>query len=65
MGFPSGTLWAKYNLGVNPYKGLITPESYYGDYYCWGEIETKPEYRAIDYKFATEESTSTFTKYNG
>ena len=65
MGFPSRTLWARYNLGVNPYKGLFTPESYYGDYYCWGEIETKPQYRPIDYKFATEESTSTFTKYNG
>ena len=65
MGFPSGTLWARYNLGVNPYRGLFTPKSYYGDYYCWGEIETKPQYRPIDYKFATEESTSTFTKYNG
>ena len=38
LGLPSGTLWYKYNLGVNP-KQLLTPEDWYGDYYAWGELE--------------------------
>ena len=38
LGLPSGTLWCKYNLGVEPTK-LLTPEDWYGDYYAWGELE--------------------------
>ena len=34
---PSGTLWCKYNIGVNP-MFLNTPKNYYGNYYAWGEI---------------------------
>ena len=35
---PSGTLWCKYNLGVNPNQ-LLIPEDWYGDCYAWGELE--------------------------
>ena len=34
----SGTLWSRYNLGVNPTK-LLVPEDWYGNYYAWGELE--------------------------
>ena len=38
LGLPSGTLWCKYNLGVNPNQ-LLIPEDWYGNYYAWGELE--------------------------
>ena len=37
LGLPSGTKWATCNVGAN------TPEEY-GDFYAWGETETKSEY---------------------
>ena len=46
LGLPSGTLWAKYNLGVDS-KNLdymidkIGIFAYFGDYYSWGEIQSK------------------------
>ena len=43
LGLPSGILWGKYNLGT------IFP-SEPGDYYAWGEIETKKKY-SDNYKF--------------
>ena len=49
LGLPSGTLWYKYNLDVDPKKlepeewrcnlGLHTAEDWYGKYYAWGELE--------------------------
>ena len=38
LGLPSGTLWCKYNLDVNPNQ-LSKPENWYGKYYAWGELE--------------------------
>ena len=38
LGLPSGTLWCKYNLGVDSNQ-LSTPEDWYGKYYAWGELE--------------------------
>ena len=38
LSLPSGTLWCKYNLGVN-LNQLNTPEDWYGGYYAWGELE--------------------------
>ena len=35
---PSGTLWCKYNLDVNPNQ-LSNAEDWYGKYYAWGELE--------------------------
>ena len=37
LGLPSGLLWATCNVGAN------SPEEY-GDYFAWGETETKSEY---------------------
>ncbi len=37
LGLPSGNKWATTNVGAT------SPEDY-GDYFSWGEIETKPEY---------------------
>lgn len=69
LGLPSGTLWAKCNLGANQISGL-------GDYYAWGEIMPKQYYgeyheweNYIDfysdttYKF-TNNKNSTISKYN-
>jgi hypothetical protein len=44
LGLPSGLKWATCNIGAN------SPEEY-GDYYAWGETETKDKY--------TEENSST------
>lgn len=39
--------WASFNLGAT------TPEAY-GDYFAWGEIQTKSSYTFLTYKFGTE-----------
>lgn len=39
LGLPSGVKWAAYNVGAT------TPEGY-GEYYAWGEIETKATYES-------------------
>ena len=44
LGLPSGLKWATCNVGAS------SPEQY-GDYYAWGEIETKSEY--IDHNSKT------------
>ena len=56
LGLPSGTLWATCNIGAD------SPEEY-GDYFAWGETETKSDYSWSNYKWCngTEES---ITKYN-
>ena len=38
LGLPSGTLWCKYNLGVDQDQ-LSKPNDWYGDYYACGELE--------------------------
>ena len=38
FGLPSGTLWCKYNLDVNPNK-LFKAKDWYGKYYAWGELK--------------------------
>ena len=61
LGLPSGTLWCRYNLGVNPTR-LLVPEDWYGNYYAWGELEqnkTKPYWD--NYKFGN--SFNELTKY--
>lgn len=47
LGLPSGILWAAYNVGAT------SPEEY-GDYYAWGETETKTSYRYANYKYAEQ-----------
>ena len=38
LGLPSGTLWCKYNLGVDPTQ-LYKAENWVGNYYAYGELE--------------------------
>ena len=38
LGLPSGTLWCKYNLDVNPNQ-LSKAKDWYGKYYAWGELK--------------------------
>ena len=61
LGLPSGTLWCKYNLGVNPYQ-LTNPKEWYGGYYAFGELEpNKSKYNWNNYKFG--KSFDRLTKY--
>ena len=67
LGLPSGTLWCKYNLDVDPDQ-LNTPEDWYGKYYAWGEIEAKKsEFSWTTYKYAEHytdlSETEGLTKY--
>lgn len=55
LGFPSKTIWMKYNLGANIIKmndkSLATSKDYEGKYYAWGEIESKKgQYSWDNYK---------------
>ena len=43
LGLPSGLKWATCNVGANK------PEDY-GDYFAWGEVNTKSEYTEKNYK---------------
>ena len=56
--------WAKSNLGEN---GLCANPEDYGDYYVWGETETKSNYSWSTYKFRTSGynwDNVRFSKYN-
>ncbi len=54
LGLPSGTLWADCNLGAKtPYEA--------GNYYAYGETETKSDYSWSTYKWWTDK----MTKYTG
>ena len=46
LGLPSGTLWAKYNVGASS-------EAEIGSYFAWGETEPKKKYTAETYFDAT------------
>ena len=55
LGLPSGTKWATMNVGAD------SPEDY-GDYFAWGETESKSTYNWSTYKWC-EGSYDTQTKY--
>ena len=55
LGLPSGLLWAYSNIGAT------NPEDY-GNYYAWGETETKETYDWSTYRYCNGRD-STFTKY--
>lgn len=60
LGLPSGAQWAAFNLGAS------APEES-GDFYAWGETETKKAYKWSTYKYCTvdaEGNLLTLTKYN-
>ena len=56
LGLPSGLKWATCNVGAN------APEEY-GDYFAWGEVESKTTYNWSTYKWCNG-SNNTLTKYN-
>ncbi len=58
LGLPSGLLWATCNVGAD------SPEDY-GDYFAWGETETKSTYNWSTYKWCNNSDWPyDFTKYN-
>ena len=69
LGLPSGTLWCKYNLGVDQNQ-LSKPEDWYGDYYAWGELEPNKTMRGNISLFSQDnykwydKQTNTISKYN-
>ena len=54
IGLPSGTKWACCNLGASK------PEDY-GDYYAWGETETKDFYNMWNYMYYEWSWNNTYT----
>ena len=70
LGLPSGTLWAKCNVGASS-------ETDYGKYFAWGDTQgytssqvgTDKNFAWADYKYGTYDSSDTtnygMTKYNG
>ena len=56
MGLPSGTRWAKCNIGANE-------ESEYGDLIAWGELDPKAEYSWASYLYCNG-AQDELTKYN-
>ena len=56
LDLPSGTLWCKYNVGAKPGS---TPESWYGDYFMWGDIEPATNKRCVwaNYKYINDKLT--------
>lgn len=60
LGLPSGLLWANCNIGST------APEDY-GNYYAWGEIQSKKKYDWSTYRYCTvdaNDSLATLSKYN-
>lgn len=60
LGLPSGLLWATCNIGATNPEG-------YGDYFAWGETQTKSVYNWSTYRYCTvdtEGALATLTKYN-
>ena len=56
LGLPSGNLWATCNVGaINPWN--------YGNYYAWGETQTKDNYSWENYKYCNGDYDK-LTKYN-
>ena len=58
LGLPSGTLWSTKNIGATNGN---TPESWYGNYYAWGELNTKTYYDWTD----PNDSTQNYKYANG
>ena len=59
LGLPSGTFWSTKNIDAT--NGDMA-ESWYGNHYAWGEIETKDNYSQSTYKY-TKGTANTLTKY--
>lgn len=63
LGLPSGTLWATCNVGADSPEG-------YGDYFAWGETQSKYTYDDNSYKYnyggyLTKYCTISYSGYDG
>ena len=60
LGLPSGIRWASCNVGATSPEG-------YGDYFAWGETETKTDYSWATYKHANGDynKLTKYCSYNG
>jgi len=58
----SRILWARYNLGVDPFN-LNTTNDWCGNFYAWGEVD---DYDKFNYKWETYKfiKNGNITKYN-
>ena len=57
LGLPSGLKWATCNVGANKPGNE-------GSYFAWGETTTKYNYGWSTYRYCSDDSGYTFTKYN-
>ena len=57
LGLPSGTLWATCDIGSS------IPTNF-GEYYSWGEVETKSTYSSSNYKWYKSGDSLNVLKYN-
>lgn len=63
LDLPSGTLWAKHNIGSKPIMKQTeenwydAPKSWYGDYFAFGETEPKDVYTYATYKWIIDENS--------
>ena len=58
LGLPSGTLWATCNVGAN------SPEEY-GDYFAWGETQSKDIYNWSTYQYYDGSNLAKYTGNDG
>jgi hypothetical protein len=61
---PSGTIWGMYNIGVNLEKVIKGKKvNLCGDYFAWGETESKDVYNWKTYKYGNLALDTTYAKY--
>ena len=58
LGLPSGVKWATYNVGAT------SPEEY-GNYFAWGETDTKPTYTRANSRHSTQYITDSLKAGKG
>lgn len=69
LDLPSGTLWCKYNVGANPIMNKTNNNqqevlnSWYGDYFAFGETEPKDVYTYATYKWILDEHAIEHSKF--
>ena len=62
LGLPSGTLWCKYNLGVDSNQLLISKD-WFGKYYAWGELKpNKTKKKEIYFDWSNYKYGKSFNK---
>lgn len=57
FGLPSGTIWSTKNVGANKAED-------FGNYYAWGEVETKDSYTNDNYKWGKRNNNTKYQNDN-